>query len=92
MQWLLALDCPAQLVSVVSNFDSHRAQIAFDERVKGWPATRLAELERDLAGRVAEQSLGLRHFVVLSPGTRRLRRDPMAEPRDAPTTSTRGQR
>jgi Helicase HerA, central domain len=68
MQWLLALDCPAQLVSVVSNFDSHRAQIAFDERVKGWPATRLAELERDLAGRVAEQSLGLRHFVVLSPG------------------------
>ncbi|MFZ0180726.1 MAG: DUF87 domain-containing protein [Candidatus Dormiibacterota bacterium] len=68
MQWLLALDCPAQLVSVVSNFDSHRAQGAFDERVKGWPATRLAELERDLAGKVAEQSLGLRHFVVLSPG------------------------
>jgi hypothetical protein len=68
MQWLLALECPAQLVSVISNFDSYRAQIAFDERVKGWPATRLGELERDLAGRVAEQSLGLRHFVVLSPG------------------------
>ena len=68
MQWLLALDCPAQLVSVVSNFDSHRAQIAFDERTKGWPATRLAELERDLAGKVAEQSLGLRHYVVLAPG------------------------
>ena len=55
-------------MSVVSNFDSHRAQIAFDERVKGWPPTRLAELERDLAGRVAEQSLGLRHFIVLAPG------------------------
>ena len=68
VQWLLALECPAQLVSVVNNFDSHRAQAAFDERVKGWPATRLAALERDLAGRVAEQSLGLRHFVVLSPG------------------------
>lgn len=68
LQWLVALDCPAQIVSVVSNFDSHRAQIAFDERVKGWPPTRLAELERDLAGRVAEQSLGLRHFIVLSPG------------------------
>ncbi len=68
MQWILALDCPAQFVSVVSNFDSHRAKVAFDERVKGWPATRLAELERDLAGRVAEQSLGLHHFVVLSPG------------------------
>jgi hypothetical protein len=67
-QWLLGMDCPAQFVSVVNNFDSHRAQLAFDERIKGWPVTRLAELERDLAGRVAEQSLGLRHFVVLSPG------------------------
>ena len=37
-------------------------------RTKSWPATRLAELERDLAGRVAEQSIGLRHFVVLAPG------------------------
>ena len=69
MQWLLSLDCPAQLVSVVSNFDSRRAQDAFDERTKSFPTTRLFELERDLAGRVAEQSLGLRHFVVLSPGT-----------------------
>ena len=68
VQWLLSLDCPAQLVSVVSNFDSRRAQDAFDERTKGFPATCLVELERDLAGRVAEQSLGLRHFVVLSPG------------------------
>jgi hypothetical protein len=67
MQWLLGLDCPAQFVSVVSNFDSHRAQIAYDERVKAWPISRLAEMERELAGRVAEQSLGLRHFVVLSP-------------------------
>jgi hypothetical protein len=68
VQWLLALECPAQVISVVSNYDRHRAQLAFDQRVKGWPASRLAELERELAGRVAEQSLGLRHFVVLSPG------------------------
>lgn len=68
VQWLLSLDCPAQLVSIVSNFDSRRAQDAFDERTKGVPATRLVELERELAGRVAEQSLGLRHFVVLAPG------------------------
>ena len=67
-QWLLGLECPAQLISVVSNFDSQRARLAFDERTKSWPATRLAELERDLAGRVAEQSIGLRHFVVLAPG------------------------
>jgi hypothetical protein len=68
IRWLLAIECPAQLVSVVSNFDSRRAQTAFDERTKGFPITRLAEFERDLAGRVAEQSLGLRHFIVLSPG------------------------
>ena len=68
IQWLLSLECPAQLVSIVSNFDGRRAQDAFEERTKGFPHTRLAELERDLAGRVAEQSLGLRHFVVLSPG------------------------
>src|SRR4029077_9660274 len=67
-QWLLGLECPAQLISVVSNFDSQRAQLAFDERIKRWPATRLAELERDLAGSVAEQSIGLRHFVLLAPG------------------------
>jgi hypothetical protein len=66
--WLLSLECPAQLLSVVSNFDSRRAQTAFDERTKGFPLTRLAELERDLAGLVAEQSIGLRHFIVLSPG------------------------
>ena len=34
VQWLLSLDCPAQLVSVVSNFDSRRAQDAFDERTR----------------------------------------------------------
>ena len=68
IQWLLGLDCPAQLLSVVSSFDSQRAQCAFDERTKGWPATRLGELERDLAGGVAEQSIGLRHFAVLAPG------------------------
>ncbi len=69
MQWLLSLDCPTQLVSVISNFDSRRAQNAFDERTKGFPFTRLLELERDLAGRVAEQSLVIpSHFVVLAPG------------------------
>jgi hypothetical protein len=68
IRWLLSLECPAQLVSIVSSFDSRRAQAAFDERTKGFPLTRLAELERDLAGRVADQSLGLRHYVVLSPG------------------------
>ena len=68
IQWMLSVECPAQFISVVSNFDSRRAQIAFDARTKGWPVTRLAELERDLAGRVADQSVGLRHFVIFAPG------------------------
>ncbi len=68
IQWMLSVECPAQLISVVSNFDSRRAQMAFDQRTKGWPVTRLAGLERDLAGRVADQSVGLRHFVIFAPG------------------------
>ena len=91
MQWLLGLDCPAQFVSVVSNFDSHRAQLAFDERVKGWPMSRLAEMERDLAGRVAEQSLWSSSFRGALSGPRRGRRNPVAQPGDAAAASGRGE-
>jgi len=68
VRWLLSVECPAQLVTVIDHFDSHLAQQAFDRRVEGWPRTPLLELERSLAGAVAEQSLRLRHHVVLSPG------------------------
>ena len=68
VDWLLAVDCPAQFLSVVSHHDSHRAQLAFDGATDGWPRTPLRDLERSLCGAVAEQSLGFRHHVVLSPG------------------------
>lgn len=67
VDWLLAVDCPAQLLSVVSHHDSHRAQLAFDHATDGWPRTPLRELERSLVGAVAEQSVGFRHHVVFSP-------------------------
>jgi hypothetical protein len=68
VDWLLSVDCPAQLLSVVSHHDSHRAQLAFDDATDGWPRTPLRELERTMCGVVAEQSLGFRHHVVFSPG------------------------
>ena len=67
--WLLSIECPAQLVTVLSQHDSHRAQNAFDHATEAWPNTPLLELERSLAGAVAEQSLGLRHHVVLAPSS-----------------------
>jgi hypothetical protein len=69
IEWLLSLDCPTQIVTLISHFDGHRAQRAFDRRTEHWSRTRLLDMERHLAGAVAEQSLGLRHYVVLSPGT-----------------------
>jgi hypothetical protein len=66
--WLLSVECPAQMLAVISHFDSHRAQAAFDRRTQGWPRTPLADVERAVAGQVAEQTLGMRHFVVLCPG------------------------
>lgn len=68
LEWLLAIECPAQMLTVLDHFDSQRAQAAFDQRVQGWPRTPLADLERDLAGRVADQSVRFRHCIILAPG------------------------
>jgi len=68
VQWLLALDCPSQLLTLLDHYDRMQAEVAFDRRVKGWPQSPLAAFERDLAGNVAEQSLRFRNYVVLSPG------------------------
>jgi hypothetical protein len=66
--WLLAMECPAQVVTVLEHFDSQHAQAAFDDRAPRWRPTPLGEWERALVGRVAEQSVRFRHHVVLSPG------------------------
>jgi hypothetical protein len=68
VEWLLAVDCPAQVVTVVSHHDSHRARLAFDSATERWPRTPLWERERALCGAVAEQSLEFRHHVVFAPG------------------------
>lgn len=68
VDWLLGVDCPAQLVAVVSHHDRHRAQVAFDRSTECAERTPLLELERELSGAVADQSMGFRHHVVFAPG------------------------
>ncbi|HZB97726.1 MAG TPA: hypothetical protein VE219_03920, partial [Candidatus Sulfotelmatobacter sp.] len=67
--WALALDCPLQFLTVMNHFDGDKARIAFEARTAGWPRTPLLEMESALAVDVAERTLGLRHYVVLCPGT-----------------------
>lgn len=67
MNWIFAVECPVQIVTLMTHFDSHKAQTAFDRRTQHWPQTGLRHLERDLAGRVANVSLGLRQFVIFAP-------------------------
>ncbi len=78
LQWLLALDCPSQLVSVVSNFDSHRAQIAFDVPSQGLAADapRGARARPGRKGRRAEPRSPSFHRARAR--HRRIRRNPMA--------------
>ncbi|MFN2569845.1 MAG: VirB4 family type IV secretion system protein [Candidatus Dormibacteria bacterium] len=67
MSWALSTECPVQFLTVMNHFDGERAQAAFDRRTSGWPRTALLEMERALATDVAQHTLGLRHYVVLSP-------------------------
>ena len=67
MNWIFAVECPVQILTLMTHFDSHKAQMAFDRRTQRWPQTGLRHMERDLAGRVANVSLGLRMFVIFAP-------------------------
>src|SRR5438105_5694207 len=66
--WILSIQSPAQFISVLRHYDSHRARLAFDRRTATWPRTPLLDLERELVGSLAEESLEFRHYVVLCPG------------------------
>jgi hypothetical protein len=67
--WVRSLDCPVQFLTLMTHHDADRVGEAFDRRVGGWPRTPLLELERSLAVNLAASTLGLRHYVVLSPGS-----------------------
>ncbi|MGH7721577.1 MAG: VirB4 family type IV secretion system protein [Candidatus Dormibacteria bacterium] len=66
--WVRSLDCPVQFLTLMTHHDADRVGDAFDRRVAGWPRTPLCEIERELAGTLAETTLGLRHYLVLAPG------------------------
>jgi hypothetical protein len=69
VRWIGSLDCPAQFITLMTHHDARRVGEAFDRRVAAWPRTPLYELERGLAGTLAQTTLGLRHYVVLAPGS-----------------------
>jgi hypothetical protein len=69
VRWIGALDCPVQFLTLMTHHDAERVGAAFDRRVTGWPHTPLREVEHSLAVALARTTLGLRHHVVLAPGT-----------------------
>jgi hypothetical protein len=69
MSWVGALGCAVQFLVLMTHHDAERVGDAFDRRVAGWPRTPLRELERTVACTLAETTLGLRHYMVLSPLT-----------------------
>jgi len=69
LSWVGSVDCPVQFLTLMTHHDADRVGDAFDRRVTGWPRTPLREIERTLAGTLAETTLGLRHYLVLAPGT-----------------------
>lgn len=69
LSWVGSLGCPVQFITLMTHHDADRVGDAFDRRVAGWPRTPLRELERSLAGTLAATTLGLRHYVVLAPGS-----------------------
>jgi hypothetical protein len=69
LTWIGSTGNPAQFLTLMTHHDRHRVVDAFDRRVTGWPLTPLREMERSLTGTLAETTLGLRHYVVLAPGS-----------------------
>ena len=67
MTWITSLETPVQFITMMTHFDSDKAQQAFDRRVSGWPRSPLLDTEREIAGLVAESTLGLRHYIVFAP-------------------------
>ena len=69
LSWVRSVDCPVQFLTLMTHHDPDRVGDAFDRRVIGWPRTPLFEIERAVADTLAETTLGLRHYVVLAPGS-----------------------
>lgn len=64
--WLGLVGCPAQVYADVTHFDPATAEKAFQAKVRGYH-NELVESERALAGEEANNSLVIRHYVVLFP-------------------------
>ncbi|MBO0746426.1 MAG: DUF87 domain-containing protein, partial [Candidatus Dormibacteraeota bacterium] len=66
VDWINTVGAPAQLYTEVTHYERLDAQHAFERSLRR-ERTNLIDYERQLAGQVAERSLAVRQFVVLSP-------------------------
>lgn len=66
VDWVNTVGVPAQVYTEVTHYERLDAQQAFERSLRR-RRTNLIDYERQLAGQVAEQSLAVRQFVVLSP-------------------------
>ncbi|MGH7883403.1 MAG: VirB4 family type IV secretion system protein, partial [Candidatus Dormibacteraceae bacterium] len=77
-EWLTGLGCAAQLYTEATHCDWSLAQQSFDRGLRR-PRTVLADLERELSAELAESSLMVRQYVILTPR--------LAGPDGMPTTN-----
>lgn len=66
IDWLATVGCAAHIHTEIAHLDRGRAQQAFDDSLRR-TRTVLADFERDQVGSVADSSLVVRQYVVLSP-------------------------
>lgn len=69
MNWLVSLETPAQVLTVVDHYSSAVAERAFDDRIRAkvLPAAELVHQERELAGELAARSFKLKSYLILNP-------------------------
>jgi hypothetical protein len=66
VDWLTTVGCAAQVYTEASHVHRAQAQQAFDDSLRRGRSV-LVDFERDLAGMVAESSLSVRQYVILTP-------------------------
>ncbi|MFZ0218064.1 MAG: DUF87 domain-containing protein [Candidatus Dormiibacterota bacterium] len=66
VDWVNTIDCPVQMITEATHYDRTEAQMAFEQSLRRG-RSHLVDLERQMAGEVAERSLAVRQFAILTP-------------------------
>jgi hypothetical protein len=68
VRWLAALECPAQLLTVVSHADRTEAELAWDGALRFEPRDGpLVTCQREFVGELAAHSLALQCYAIFAP-------------------------